>query len=30
METAICMVSLGDIAKEWVEKATGDTVTAKH
>lgn len=26
----VCMVSLGDIAKEWVEKATGETVTAKH
>jgi len=26
----ICMVALGDVAKEWVEKATGDKVTAKH
>lgn len=26
----VCMVALGDIAKEWVEKATGETVTAKH
>jgi len=26
----VCMVALGDIAKEWVEKATGDKVTAKH
>jgi len=26
----VCMVALGDIAKEWVEKVTGDSVTAKH
>ena len=26
----VCMVALGDIAKELVEKATGETVTAKH
>jgi len=26
----VCMVALGDIAKAWVEKATGDKVTAKH
>jgi len=26
----ICMVALGDIAKEAVEKLTGETVTAKH
>ncbi|KAH8595968.1 mitochondrial carrier domain-containing protein [Bisporella sp. PMI_857] len=26
----ICMVALGDIAKGWVEKATGDKVTVKH
>ncbi|KAK0254297.1 Citrate/oxoglutarate carrier protein [Friedmanniomyces endolithicus] len=26
----VCMVALGDIAKEMVEKATGDKVTAKH
>ncbi|MCJ1343226.1 Mitochondrial DNA replication protein yhm2 [Peltigera leucophlebia] len=26
----ICMVALGDIAKEAVEKLTGDKVTAKH
>ncbi|KAF2865570.1 mitochondrial DNA replication protein YHM2 [Massariosphaeria phaeospora] len=26
----VCMVALGDIAKEAVEKLTGDTVTAKH
>ena len=26
----ICMVALGDIAKEMVEKATGEKVTAKH
>ncbi|KAK3660870.1 Mitochondrial DNA replication protein yhm2 [Elasticomyces elasticus] len=26
----VCMVALGDIAKEMVEKATGDVVTAKH
>ncbi|QIX01599.1 hypothetical protein AMS68_007116 [Peltaster fructicola] len=26
----VCMVALGDVAKEWVEKATGETVTAKH
>ncbi|KIV98725.1 uncharacterized protein PV09_09507 [Verruconis gallopava] len=26
----ICMVALGDVAKEWVEKATGEKVTAKH
>ncbi|PGH06015.1 mitochondrial DNA replication protein YHM2 [Blastomyces parvus] len=26
----ICMVALGDMAKESVEKLTGDTVTAKH
>lgn len=26
----VCMVALGDIAKEWVEKATGEAVTAKH
>jgi len=26
----ICMVALGDIAKDAVEKLTGDTVTAKH
>lgn len=26
----VCMVALGDIAKEAVEKLTGDSVTAKH
>ncbi|KAI4159775.1 MAG: hypothetical protein LQ342_006286 [Letrouitia transgressa] len=26
----ICMVALGDMAKEMVEKVTGETVTAKH
>ncbi|KAF2755171.1 mitochondrial carrier [Pseudovirgaria hyperparasitica] len=26
----VCMVALGDIAKEAVEKLTGETVTAKH
>ncbi|KAF2197156.1 mitochondrial carrier [Delitschia confertaspora ATCC 74209] len=26
----VCMVALGDVAKEWVEKVTGDQVTAKH
>lgn len=26
----VCMVALGDMAKELVEKATGDVVTAKH
>ena len=26
----VCMVALGDVAKEMVEKATGDVVTAKH
>lgn len=26
----VCMVALGDIAKEMVEKMTGETVTAKH
>ncbi|KAF2718570.1 mitochondrial carrier [Polychaeton citri CBS 116435] len=26
----VCMVALGDVAKELVEKATGDVVTAKH
>jgi hypothetical protein len=26
----ICMVALGDVAKEAVEKMTGDKVTAKH
>ncbi|KAL8741595.1 MAG: hypothetical protein Q9190_005817 [Brigantiaea leucoxantha] len=26
----ICMVALGDMAKEMVEKVTGDKVTAKH
>ncbi|KAF2478658.1 mitochondrial DNA replication protein YHM2 [Neohortaea acidophila] len=26
----VCMVALGDVAKEWVEKVTGDKVTAKH
>jgi len=26
----VCMVALGDIAKDWVEKVTGDKVTAKH
>ncbi|EGP89798.1 unnamed protein product [Zymoseptoria tritici ST99CH_1A5] len=26
----VCMVALGDIAKELVEKATGESVTAKH
>ncbi|KAK5106873.1 Mitochondrial DNA replication protein yhm2 [Lithohypha guttulata] len=26
----VCMVALGDIAKEWVEKVTGEAVTAKH
>lgn len=26
----VCMVALGDLAKEWVEKATGEKVTAKH
>lgn len=26
----VCMVALGDIAKEAVEKVTGETVTAKH
>lgn len=26
----ICMVALGDMAKDWVEKLTGDEVTAKH
>ncbi|EMC96711.1 hypothetical protein BAUCODRAFT_34096 [Baudoinia panamericana UAMH 10762] len=26
----VCMVALGDVAKEWVEKITGDKVTAKH
>ena len=26
----VCMVALGDMAKEAVEKLTGETVTAKH
>lgn len=26
----VCMVALADMAKELVEKATGETVTAKH
>ncbi|KAF2771748.1 mitochondrial carrier [Teratosphaeria nubilosa] len=26
----VCMVALGDVAKELVEKATGEAVTAKH
>ena len=26
----VCMVALGDIAKDLVEKATGEAVTAKH
>ena len=26
----ICMVGMGDMAKEWVETVTGDRVTAKH
>lgn len=26
----VCMVALGDMAKEMVEKATGEAVTAKH
>ena len=26
----VCMVALGDIAKEAVEKVTGEAVTAKH
>ena len=26
----VCMVALGDIAKDAVEKMTGETVTAKH
>lgn len=26
----VCMVALGDVAKEMVEKATGEKVTAKH
>lgn len=26
----VCMVALGDVAKELVEKATGDVVTSKH
>lgn len=26
----VCMVGFGDIAKEWVEKLTGEKVTAKH
>lgn len=26
----VCMVALGDMAKEWVEAVTGDKVTAKH
>lgn len=26
----VCMVALGDLAKEAVEKVTGDSVTAKH
>lgn len=26
----ICMVALGDVAKEYVEKVTGEKVTAKH
>lgn len=26
----VCMVALGDIAKQWVEAATGEKVTAKH
>ncbi|KAI6950099.1 Citrate/oxoglutarate carrier, partial [Hortaea werneckii] len=26
----VCMVALGDVAKELVEKATGESVTAKH
>jgi len=26
----ICMVALGDIAKDWVQKVTGEKVTAKH
>lgn len=26
----VCMVALGDVAKEAVEKLTGETVTAKH
>lgn len=27
---AVCMVALGDMAKEAVEKLTGEKVTAKH
>lgn len=26
----VCMVALGDVAKDLVEKATGEAVTAKH
>lgn len=26
----ICMVALGDVAKAWIEQATGEKVTAKH
>jgi len=26
----VCMVALGDVAKEWVESLTGEAVTAKH
>ncbi|KAF2097103.1 mitochondrial carrier [Rhizodiscina lignyota] len=26
----VCMVALGDVAKDFVEKVTGETVTAKH
>ncbi|KAI5207871.1 hypothetical protein E4T39_01821 [Aureobasidium subglaciale] len=26
----VCMVALGDVAKEYVERLTGDVVTAKH
>lgn len=26
----VCMVALGDVAKDMVEKATGEKVTAKH
>jgi hypothetical protein len=26
----VCMVALGDMAKEMVENLTGDKVTAKH
>ncbi|KAK1975083.1 mitochondrial carrier domain-containing protein [Colletotrichum cereale] len=30
MRQTVCMVAMGDMAKTYIEKLTGDTVTAKH